>query len=165
MKNNMLMLLGWFVLTCLCGCRDEQVVNPVERKPAIKKVVPIILPMADGLREHWEHTFELFAENLELAFTAQDEKVELTFEYYDENTADLEQLAADIATRKDVYAVIGGLYSDHAHILAIRLCFQNITLFTLATTEELVRAYASSGHLWAMTETDITQCEVLLAKQ
>ena len=38
------------------------------------------------------------------------------------------------------------------------------TFFTLATTEQLVRAYASTGYLWAMTETDITQCEVLLSK-
>ncbi len=164
MRNKVLMLLGWFVLTCLLGCRDEEAVNPVEQKPTIGKVIPVILPMEDGLREHWKRTFELFASNLELAFTAQDEQVELTFEYYDENTADLEQLAADIAARKDVYAVIGGLYSDHAHTLASRLCFQDITLFTLATTEELVRAYASSGNLWAMTETDITQCEVLLSK-
>ena len=38
------------------------------------------------------------------------------------------------------------------------------TFFTLATAEQLVRAYASPGYLWAMTETDITQCEVLLSK-
>ena len=37
-------------------------------------------------------------------------------------------------------------------------------LFTLATCGELVRAYASTGRLWAMTETDITQSEVLLSK-
>ena len=74
------------------------------------------------------------------------------------------KLAQSLAFNDEVYAVIGGLYSSNAAILAAELTLVGKTFFTLATTEQLVRAYASTGYLWAMTETDITQCEVLLSK-
>ncbi len=74
------------------------------------------------------------------------------------------ELAQSLAFNDEVYAVIGGLYSSNAAILAAGLTLVGKTFFTLATAEQLVRAYASTGYLWAMTETDITQCEVLLSK-
>ena len=76
----------------------------------------------------------------------------------------MQELARSLAFNDEVYAVIGGLYSSNAAILAAELTLVGKTFFTLATTEQLVRAYASTGYLWAMTETDITQCEVLLSK-
>lgn len=106
----------------------------------------------------------MFSANFEGAFKNQEAGVRLRFEYYDESTADIKELAERLAFDETVYAVIGGLYSSNAAVLASELTITGKTFFTLATTEQLVRAYASSGYLWAMTETDITQCEVLLSK-
>ena len=151
-------------LIFLWGCSVNEPEPSVDYKQWTEKTVAVVLPMEKGLSAHWKRTLVLFTTNFERAFKNQKNGIRLKFEYYDETTSDLAELAGELAGRDDIYAVIGGLYSSDADLLAYHLTRYGKTLFTLATSEELVRAYAGSGYLWAMTETDITQCEVLLAK-
>ncbi len=88
----------------------------------------------------------------------------LHYEWYDENTPQLQLLAKELASREDLTAVIGGFRSSSAEVLASVLSKADKPFFTTATTEQLVRGYSAWGNLWAMAETDITQCEVLLTK-
>lgn len=151
------------IAALLPGCKDDKGLD--ERvKPTEEKTVVVVLPMGNGMRTQWERTFTLFAHNCAMAFSNQDEALSLKFEYHDEDTENLRELARTVLRRDDVYAVIGGLYSSSAAELAAVLCPNQVPFFTLATCEELVRAYSDTGYLWAMTETDITQCEVLLSK-
>ncbi|MCH5216137.1 MAG: ABC transporter substrate-binding protein [Muribaculaceae bacterium] len=152
------------VLLCLFGCTDDDSLRDGNDKQWIEKTIAVVLPMEKGLDEHWYRSFGMFAENFERAFKGYDVGIKLRFEYFDESTEDISELAEKIAYNDDYYAVIGGLYSSDAALLASQLTRVGKTLFTVATSEELVRAYAWSGYLWAMTETDITQCEVLLSK-
>lgn len=146
------------------SCSDDNGDGPAIGKPAIEKTVVVVLPMDNGLEAHWKRIFNLLDHNIDMAFSLQDKTVRLNIEYHDEASEDLDKISQDLAVREDVYAVIGGLYSDNAKTLAATLCRSGVTFFTLATTEDLVRAFASTGNLWAMTETDITQSEVLLSK-
>ena len=95
--------------------------------------VAVVLPMKNGLDAHWERTLGMFATNFERAFKNQDKGIRLKFEYYDESTADIPELAKDLAFRDNIYAVIGGLYSSNAEELASRLTPAGKTYFTLAT--------------------------------
>lgn len=149
---------------CLSSCKDDSPVLPAGNKDWKDYTVAVVLPTGNGLSEHWKRTLDLFASNFQSAFANQEKGIRLNFEYYDEERADLDEIASQLGQRDDVYAVIGGLYSENAHTLAAKICLNGKPLFTLATCEELVRAYASTGRLWAMTETDITQSEVLLSK-
>lgn len=149
---------------CLSSCKDDSLVLSVDNKDWKDYTVAVVLPTGNGLSEHWKRTLDLFASNFQSAFANQEKGIRLNFEYYDEERADLDEIASQLGQRDDVYAVIGGLYSENAHTLAAKICLNGKPLFTLATCEELVRAYASTGRLWAMTETDITQSEVLLSK-
>ncbi|WP_293739341.1 C13 family peptidase [uncultured Parabacteroides sp.] len=154
-------------LLCLIGlwsCSDDESSMSYADKQWTEKTVAVVLPMEKGLAVHWERTLGMFAANFERAFKNHETGIRLKFEYYDEANADMQELARSLAFNDEVYAVIGGLYSSNAAILAAELTLVGKTFFTLATTEQLVRAYASTGYLWAMTETDITQCEVLLSK-
>lgn len=155
-----------FVLMVAGGCSNDDTTtdSPTMGQTIIEKTVAVVLPMEDGLDVHWKQIFTLLTHNIEMAFSAQDRAVKLNFEFYDEATVDLDKLSKELTEREDVYAVIGGLYSSNAKTLAMTLCRAGVTFFTLATTEELVRGFASTGNLWAMTETDITQSEVLLSK-
>lgn len=164
MRRHIIFLLTAIMSLTLWSCSDENSGNDTSRKPAIEKTVVVVLPMENGLDAHWKRIFTLLDHNLEKAFSLQDKTVRLNIEYHDEASEDLERLAHLLAAREDVYAVIGGLYSDNAKTLAAPLCRSGVTFLTFATTEELVRAFASTGNLWAMTETDITQSEVLLSK-
>ena len=146
----------------LGSCSDEAHValtTPVMHT----QTVAVVLPMKGGLDAHWKSTLSLCNENLRKAFSSQSEGINLNFEFYDEGCDTLGRLARSLARRDDVVAVIGGLYTSSTLQLAPEICKKK-PFFSLATAEEPVRAYTSSGHLWAMTETDITQCEVLLSK-
>ena len=148
----------------LSSCSDDTPTSGNDNKQWQEYTVAVVLPQERGLGEHWQRCLGLFASNFNSAFHNQQQGVKLKFEYYDELCGDLEDLASTLAQRDEVYAVIGGLYSSSAHVLASKICMSGKPLFTLATCGELVRAYASTGRLWAMTETDITQSEVLLSK-
>lgn len=158
-------LMMGVIFSCLTGCSDDadEHLNDNDITWVTCKIA-IVLPMNNGLDAHWERTMALYALNAKRAFKNQSEGIELQFEWYDENVADLGETAKKLSGREDIVAVIGGLYSANAKILATELVKKEKPFFTLATTEELVRGYAQSGNLWAMTETDITQCEVLLSK-
>lgn len=164
MKNKLHGLITFLCMICLWSCSDNEPSQSADNKQWTEKTVAVVLPMEKGLDAHWKRTLGLFASNFERAFKNQDTGIRLKFEYYDETTSNLAELSGELAMRDDIHAVIGGLYSSDADVLAYNLTRSGKTLFTLATSEELVRAYAGSGYLWAMTETDITQCEVLLAK-
>ena len=157
-------ILFLLIVTILTSCSDDNPAPDNDHKEWEEYTVAVVLPQERGLSTHWERCLGLFADNFNSAFHNQGKGVKLKFEYYDELNGDLSNLALTLADRDDVYAVIGGLYSSSARILASKICMSGKPLFTLATCEELVRAYASTGRLWAMTETDITQCEVLLSK-
>jgi len=151
-------------LTLLSGCSDDEPNLTSDNKQWTEKVVAVVLPMEKGLDVHWKRTLDLFASNFERAFKNQSKGIKLKFEYHNESTPDIKELALSFILNDEIYAVIGGLYSSNAEILANELTFAGKTFFTLATAEQLVRGHTSTGYLWAMTETDITQCEVLLSK-
>ena len=162
--NNLLhTLLLLCVAVCCIGCSDNDEPSASDNKVWHEYTVAVVLPMDNGLDAHWKRTLEWASQNLETAFANQSEGIRLSYEWYDENVSDLKSLAWELAEREDIHAVIGGLYSVNAEIMAPVFAKRDKTFFTLATTGELVRAY-SGGCLWAMTETDITQCEVLLSK-
>ncbi len=164
MRHWIIFILAAILSLTFWSCNDDNGVEPVVDKPVIEKTVVVVLPMDNGLDAHWKRIFTLLEHNIDMAFSSQDKTVKLNIEYHNESSENLGELAEKLAAREDVYAVIGGLYSDNAKTLAATLCRSGLTFFTLATTEELVRAFASTGNLWAMTETDITQSEVLLSK-
>lgn len=128
------------------------------------RTVAVVLPMGDGLEEHWRRTARFYTDELRRAQTGSDRKLELRLEFYDESSPGLKDLIAGLCKRNDLDVVVGGLNSPSAAIIAAECNRRQETFFTLATAEELVRSYADDGYMWAMTETDITQCEVLLSK-
>ena len=151
------------LVTLFSGCNDDDTLKNVDNRVWKEHTVAVVLPMGNGLDAHWKRTLEWVSTNMERAFSNQEEGIRLNYEWYDESTSDIKKLARELAEREDIEAVIGGLYSVNAEIMAPIFIKKEKAFFTLATTGELVRAY-SDGSLWAMTETDITQCEVLLSK-
>jgi len=165
-------MIGWCLLL-LMACNDNNDATSEESFRQEVRKVAIVLPMNHGQKEHWEQTIEMAAngvneiqkQNILNTPNGQDRvEVKMEFEWFDEETVNMEELGEQLAARDDIVAVMGGKYSADAAVLAASLCRAKKPFFTIATTEELVRAYASTGSLWAMTESDITQCEILLSR-
>ncbi len=157
LSGCLLVLSSWLLTAC-----KREVPCTIDKLNVC--TVAVVLPFEDGLREQWQQCLNLCNANLQMAFCYAGKGVNLQFEWYDESTEDLSALGKKLLAREDIVAVIGGLYSSSAIQLASALCKGGKPLFTLGTTEQLVREYSTTGHLWAMTETDITACEVMLSK-
>lgn len=157
LSGCLLVLSSWL----LTACRPDE---PCTIAHLSVRKVAVVLPFENGLRGQWEQCLNLCNANLQTAFCYAGKGVNLQFEWYDESTEDLDALSKKLLERQDIVAVIGGHHSSSAMQLASVLCKGGKPLFTLGTTEQLVRAYSASGNLWAMTETDITECEVMLSK-
>lgn len=71
----------------------------------------------------------------------------------------------ELAGREDIAAIIGPYYSAHSSEAAYKCAKTDKTLFSLSTSAELIRVFSQNhDFLWALSETDISQCEILLSK-
>lgn len=159
---------GWW-LTCLlllafCGCADDiEAPTSLQSKQEVHTVA-VIMPMSHGLDKHWKRTLSFLNRNMDIAFKGQEKAIKLRYELYDEDKEDMSRLADSLAKRKDIEAVVGCLYSDHAAEMITKLADAEKTFLTVSTSADLTRGNTQHGYLWSMVETDITQCEVLLSK-
>lgn len=159
---------GWW-LTCLlllafCGCADDiEAPTSLQSKQEVHTVA-VIMPMSHGLDKHWKRTLSFLNRNMDIAFKGQEKAIKLRYELYDEDKEDMSRLADSLAKRKDIEAVVGCLYSDHAAEMITKLADAEKTILTVSTSADLTRGNTQHGYLWSMVETDITQCEVLLSK-
>lgn len=153
------------IVLAVVSCSEDKESDNVETTQWTTQKVAVVLPMRNGQDTHWKRTLNQCAEDLEKAFSGLKTGIRLEYEWYDELTENIDELSENLAQRKDIVAVIGGAYSDNAKIMASKFCRSVVKkpFFTLATTEELVRGYSSAGCLWALMETDISQCETLLS--
>ena len=159
---------GWW-LTCLlllafCGCADDIGAPTSLQSKQEVHTVAVIMPMSHGLDKHWKRTLSFLNRNMDIAFKGQEKAIKLRYELYDEDKEDMSRLADSLAKRKDIEAVVGCLYSDHAAEMITKLADAEKTFLTVSTSADLTRGNTQHGYLWSMVETDITQCEVLLSK-
>lgn len=159
---------GWW-LTCLlllafCGCADDIEAPTSPQSKQEVHTVAVIMPMSHGLDKHWKRTLSFLNRNMDIAFKGEEKAIKLRYELYDEDKEDMSRLADSLAKRKDIEAVVGCLYSDHAAEMITKLADAEKTFLTVSTSADLTRSNTQHGYLWSMVETDITQCEVLLSK-
>lgn len=127
--------------------------------------VALIVRHNAGQIEKWHQTAEWALESFAVAQEGYSKAIKLNFEWYDENTVDLDSLAMALKDRNDVCCVIGPQASGKCDIVANILQKTRKTMIApCATSAELVRSYVGSDFFWAMVEPDITQCEILLTQ-
>lgn len=165
MKKNIINLTVLLLcLLCLIACQKEDINdNPAANRQEVK--VAVVLPMGSGMQKRWERTIGWALENIEAAQQSLQRGVKLKIEWYDEDAIDIKKTVSELAARSDIAAIVGPMYSTNA-MIASQQCTKNgkTLITTTASSAELIRASANKTHLWALTETDISQCEVLLSK-
>lgn len=154
------------LLALFAACSNDEPSAPlppeVEGTPCR---IAVVLPLDDAHRPVWENTVELAVNNLLHAQQGLEHPVRPEVEWYDENSEDIAPLMETLANRTDLRAIIGPYHSAHSEEAAYQCAKTNKTLFTLSTSAELIRVFSlKRNFLWALSETDISQCEVLLSK-
>ena len=165
MKQFLIYHLSFLIaLACaLCACSDEEGGSVAVTTDTY--TVAVVAPLSSDAGGRWKSTVSWALSNIEKAQQSCSHRVKLNVEYYDEETEDISTLASDLGSREEVKAVIGPIDQDRLDIMAATIKGKDKPLMAInAGSTEVVRKYVEKkDFFWALTQTDISQCEVMLA--
>ncbi|MDD7028102.1 MAG: C13 family peptidase [Prevotellaceae bacterium] len=154
--NSLLIII--FLL--LFSCSDDNNIATDSPEVISNREVKIAVVLKKGDRqERVQRILDMARENITMARGG----VVPSYEYYDEDTTALASLAVELASRQDIAAVVGCYDDKHTKTLAYECAKTDKTMFTFNTSQELARIFGQHGNYWGLSESDITQCEILLS--
>lgn len=180
-RNNKRIKPASLVMSCLLAvivfvsCADNEPTGEVVDTHWTTYKVAVVMPSSESeaYNVRFKRIAEWFQNNSYKAQTLFDEGIKLQLEWYDETTEDIESLANKLVSRDDISLIIGPAHSANVDIMA-SACAKTYKpmIVPVASSEEIIRKYASSeagtsvksSFLWSLTETDISQSEVMLSK-
>lgn len=158
------------MLLCLpfTACTDDDD-NTVPDGPAVETTtlnVDVILP-AD-IRTQWQPSIDWALQNISSAQQQLSHRVKLNLRYHDEDTEDLDALGYRLTHPEEgadtCHAIIGPYHSSNAaYILRYAGRDRLPVIMPTCTSSELQRSNARYTYAWFLTESDITQCEIMVA--
>lgn len=166
MKKLFLLLFAIVFAACSDSSSGAGGISTTQKVDTLK--VALILPLNKEMASHWKNTVNLFQENLEKAFAISSLDTTFVFdvEWIDEDKADMDSVGRALASRtKDISAVIGPYYSKNVDIVAsycARAQTKKAFISPTATSTEVIRKYSKENWFYSLTETDITQSEMML---
>ena len=147
-------------MLALTACSEEDSPSVGKGKLAVYKVAII---MSASEQNRWERIASWALENIDVAQQGLSQKVKLELEWQDEEAQDWETFVEQVANDDSYAAIIGPQSSVHAR-KAAQLCndSQKTLILPIATSTEFQRIYAGCNYVWNLSQSDITQCELLL---
>ena len=175
--KKLILIIAFFILhaSFFISCKQEDdIIVKLKSRRWVEKTVAVVAPISANAatKARFERTAQWFLDNLHKAQLHDTLCISLKLEWHDELTEDLEQLGETLAGRDDVMAVIGPFGNDAVAQFA-PACQQTHkpVIAPTATSENVIRRFAvgtagvanKEPFLWALTETDISFCEVLMS--
>lgn len=157
-----------FLIVSLGALSCNKTPDPLPVEPVRNEVVlnvDVIAPQA--IKEQWTESIGLAQKAIALAQNRVDNPVRLNLRYHNEETEDLDALGYALTHPEEgadtCHAVVGPYYSYNAqHILRYARENRLPVLMPTCTSVELQRIYAQETYAWFFTESDITQCEIMI---
>lgn len=154
MKSYFYIFLFLVLSVLVLGCSGSS----LDKEKAVQKV-KIAVVLKEENRAHWDRIMQLAQKNI-----SEATDIYPVFEFYDEDSNNIMRLAYDLARDESIVAVIGCEGEENTETLAYQ--FSRLKthkpMFTFNTSQEVIRKYATQGFMWGLSESDITQSEVLL---
>ena len=152
----------------LTSCSDDTASggSPVAKPEVTTINVDVVLPAS--VQDEWQLTINMAMDNIKQAQAKQKKQVKLNLRYHDEDTEDLDVLAYNLTHPKEgddtCHAIIGPYHSSNAMTFLKYAWQQRLpVVMPSCTSAELQRINARETYAWFLTESDITQCEIMLA--
>ena len=154
-----------FVMLFVTGCKNDEDDTPAERITIEKVNVDVILP--DARRTLWQPVIDLALQNIELAQQGLQKRVKLNLRYHDEDASDLDLTVYRLCYPEEgddtCDVILGPTRSTKCQmVLGNAAQYRVPVLMPTATSDEIQRIQAERPYSWFFTESDVTQCEVLL---
>ena len=168
--NKIKTLFGCFVvLAAMLACSDDKDDNNTPQNPQAEvTVINVDVVLPKSIQDTWQQTIDWALDNIAKAQRLEDKQVKLNLRYHDEDTENLDNLAYALMhpeTSADTcHAIIGPYYSDHATtFLSYAAQTRTPVFMPTCTNGELQRINARNTYAWFLTESDITQCEIMFS--
>lgn len=148
------------------GCKSDDN-DSADNMPAEVTTLNVDVVLPADIRTQWQSSIDWALANLNKAQQLQSHQVRLNLRYHDEDTEDLDALAYQLthpeAGADTCHAIIGPYHSDHAPDI-IRYAGRNRlpVIMPTCTSSELQRSNARNTYTWFLTESDVTQCEMMV---
>ena len=171
MKRILYILIG-ITIALLASCRDDDSTSSSPQQEVSVVNVDVILPLVQW--SEWQSAIEDAMNNLDLAQESRRKRVRLNLRYHNEDSEDLSALAyalthpgqgdARYVQPDTCHAIIGPYHSAHARAILDQAQHLRLpVVMPTCTSSELQRTEARKTNSFFLTESDITQCEVLLS--
>lgn len=146
----------------LCACSDDFSAEHTGHKVKTYKVAVV---MPKERQEAWTRTAQWALDNLAEAQAGLSEEVKLSLHWFDENSPEIDTQLKNISNDDSFVAIIGPYSSQKAHTAA-ELCAKSgkTLILPIATSAEVQRIYANVNNIWNLTQSDISQCELMLSQ-
>ena len=146
----------------LCACSDDFSAEHTGHKVKTYKVAVV---MPKERQEAWTRTTQWALDNLTEAQAGLSEEVKLSLHWFDENSPEIDTQLKNISNDDSFVAIIGPYSSQKAHTAA-ELCAKSgkTLILPIATSAEVQRIYANVNNIWNLTQSDISQCELMLSQ-
>ena len=174
MRNRWLYILILSLLFCSCNKHSDMVVPSFGPSEWTTAKVAVVLPLSgrNADKARYERVWKMFEENVTKAQYAEEHGIKLEVEWFDENTENINKLAYRLYERDDINAVIGPLNDNNVRSMAGILKDRGIPLFVMTSSEDIVRNFSvgtagvsvKKPFMWTLSETDIVQLQIILAK-
>ena len=127
----------------------------------VQRTVKIAVVLPQDSYDRWTRIMKLSQKNISDATDICP-----VFEFYDENSHDVMTLAYQLARDTSIHCVIGCIDDANTDMLAYQMSRlkRYKPMFTFNTSQDVIRKYSRMGFMWGLSESDITQSEVLLAQ-
>ena len=150
----------------LVSCQNNNGLEPDGKVKEITLNVDVILPQ--DIKAQWDNAITWAQESIVKAQQLQNTRVKLNLRYHDEDAEDLDVLGYALthpeAGADTCHAILGPYHSDNAaEILKYARATRLPVLMPTCTSAELQRKNARNTYAWFFTESDITQCEIMLS--
>lgn len=148
-------------LLLLTACKNDE---PTwgDSQEATQHRIAVICPQ--DKRDNWKSTASWALENIARAQAGQDKRISLDIEWIDEDAHDLPDLVSPIPADNEYDLIIGPYSSAKAYAVAKQVQGRVPVLLPTVTATEMQRIYGGHNGIWFFTQSDITQCEILLAQ-
>ncbi|MDE6577974.1 MAG: ABC transporter substrate-binding protein [Muribaculaceae bacterium] len=166
MKSNKRCVLGGLVsLIFLIGVVSCQEPSAIDNNADSTYKIAVVMP--DLGNNNWQNTVKMAIDNLEEAQYSLTNKLRIEVEWIDENAPELSNQFTRIANDDSYVAMIGPYHSSSAYQAAVAFNKAEIKkplILPVATSTEFQRVFADKDFIWNLTESDLTQCEILLTE-
>ncbi|MBR1484473.1 MAG: ABC transporter substrate-binding protein [Prevotella sp.] len=165
---NKIKILFAVMIAAVCGCTsDDDSSEAVITTPKEVTTLNVDVVLPADIRTQWQPAIDWALANINSAQQRQSHQVRLNLRYHNEDTEDTDALAYQLTHPEEgddtCHAIIGPYYSAHATDI-LRYAGRNRlpVIMPTCTSSELQRVNARNTYAWFLTESDITQCEMMV---